>query len=71
MHNRRIMPTSEQIRAARKVLGESQAAFASRFGVDQATIHRWEIDGPPKRGPARKLVEDLLDGMAMSGEAAE
>jgi DNA-binding transcriptional regulator YiaG len=55
------MPTGEQIKAARKDLNESQAAFGSRFGVDQATIHRWESKGLPKRGTARVAVEKLLD----------
>jgi DNA-binding transcriptional regulator YiaG len=49
-----------RIKAARIRLKESQTAFAARFGVDQATIHRWETEGLPRRGPARKAVESVL-----------
>lgn len=45
------------IREAREKVGESQAAFGARFGVDQSTIHRWETKGAPRRGPARKAIE--------------
>lgn len=54
------MPTCDEIKAARRRLGETQAAFAKRFGVDQATIHRWEKDGLPRRGAAQVAVENLL-----------
>jgi DNA-binding transcriptional regulator YiaG len=63
------MPTSEEIKAARMALKESQAAFGSRFGVDQATIHRWEKNGLPEQGAARVAVENFLDGL--KSEAAE
>jgi DNA-binding transcriptional regulator YiaG len=56
------MISAEQIKKTRMELGESQAVFGERFGVDQATIHRWETISPPKRGPARKAVEDLVEG---------
>lgn len=62
------MPTSDEIKAARVALKESQAAFATRFGVDQATIHRWETEGLPTRGTARMAVENVLAGLS---EAAE
>jgi transcriptional regulator with XRE-family HTH domain len=64
------MLTGEQIRAARAALGESQSAFAERFGVDQSTIHRWETDGPPGRGAARKAIEHVL-GDLPAGELRE
>jgi len=57
------------IRALRKAFGESQAAFAQRFGVDQATIHRWEANGVPKRGPARIVAQRLFE--SLQREAAE
>lgn len=60
MHNRR-MPTSDEIKAVRTRLKESQAEFASRLGVDQATIHRWETKGLPARGTARVAVERLFE----------
>lgn len=62
MHNDR-MPTSEDIKKARKALRESQAAFGSRFGVDQATIHRWEKNGLPDQGTARVAVETFLESL--------
>lgn len=63
MHNRAMPATSDDIKAARTALKESQAAFASRFGVDQATIHRWETEGVPERGTARLAVEKVLEGL--------
>lgn len=57
------MPTKDQIKAARLALGESQAAFATRFGVDQATVNRWENKGVPTRGAAPKAIERLLDSL--------
>lgn len=53
------------IREAREKVGESQAAFGARFGVDQSTIHRWETDGPPSRGPARKAIEREIEAIAI------
>lgn len=44
------------IRRAREKVGESQAAFAVRFDVDQSTVHRWETKGPPTRGPVRRAL---------------
>jgi len=61
----------DDIKAIRTQLGESQAAFAQRFGVDQATVHRWEKKGLPKRGTARVAVENLLDDLEQPAEAAQ
>lgn len=36
-----------RIRALRKSLGLSQASFASRVGVDQSNVSRWERGAPP------------------------
>jgi DNA-binding transcriptional regulator YiaG len=44
-----------------KILRESQTAFAERFGVDQSAVARWEKDGLPTRGAARRAVEKLAD----------
>lgn len=52
--------TGEMVKAARESLRESQAAFAARFGVDQATVCRWETAGPPERGAAGKAIERVL-----------
>lgn len=49
------------VRSVRKSLGESQARFAERFGVNQVTIHRWEKNGLPKHGAARNAVERLIE----------
>lgn len=48
------------IREARERVGESQAVFGERFGVDQSTIHRWETNGPPTKGPGRRALEREL-----------
>ena len=55
------MVTADELKAARLALGDSQEAFGSRFGVDQSTVHRWETEGPPMRGPARILISQLID----------
>lgn len=44
------------IRKAREQVGENQTVFAARFDVDQSTLARWELQGPPSRGPARKAL---------------
>ena len=63
------MISGAQIRRARERLGETQARFATRFGVNQATIHRWEARGVPTRGTAEKAVERVLS--EIDEEAAE
>ena len=63
---------AQLIRNAREAVGESQAAFAERFGVDQSTVHRWETQGPPARGPARRALErelSLITGADVSAAA--
>ena len=46
------------VRATRKrlVLGLSQAAFAAKFGLHQATIKNWEQGRTWPNGPARVLL---------------
>ncbi len=51
-------PLAIAIRKARERLNETQTEFASRIGVNQATISRWEEIGP--RGLSRNLVERIL-----------
>lgn len=58
------MATPEDIRRARDSLKENQTEFGRRFGVDQSTIHRWETDGPPERGPAKVAIEHVLSTLA-------
>lgn len=55
------MPTGADIKQTREFLGESQAQFGARFGVDQSTVHRWEAAGAPRRGPARVAIERMLN----------
>lgn len=51
---------AKRLKAAREKLEETQAVFASRFGVDQSTLHRWETNGPSDRGAAKTLVQKTL-----------
>lgn len=60
------MVTSDMIRSARVRLGESQSVFGSRFGVDQSTVHRWEMGAPPRRGSALILLTQLLATIGIS-----
>jgi len=60
MHSDDMPITPQMVKAARERLGESQAAFAERFGVYQTTVHRWETEGPPARGAAGKAIERVL-----------
>jgi transcriptional regulator with XRE-family HTH domain len=62
------MTSGKALKHARERLGESQAEFAKRFGVDQSAVSRWETQGVPSRGPAEAIVERVL---AELGEAAE
>lgn len=52
--------TDLDVKGLRLSLGESQAEFGGRFGVDQSTIHRWETRGVPRRGAARVAIERLV-----------
>lgn len=52
--------SAEDLKALRIRLGESQTRFGERFGVTQATLHRWETEGPPSRGAAGKAIELVL-----------
>lgn len=63
------MPTSDEIKAIRATLGESQAAFGLRFGVNQSTIQRWETHGIPERGTARIAVENILGQLRQDAPA--
>ncbi len=52
------MITGDQIKQARGT--ESQARFGARLGVNQSTVHRWEKYGPPARGPANIVLEQIV-----------
>lgn len=70
MHNDGML-TATDVLQMRKRLNESQATFGERFGVDQSTAHRWETDGPPRRGPAKLALEKLRADMAAESQAAQ
>lgn len=72
MHNRGMI-TGEQIKAVRRRLGEKQAQFAEHFGVDQATVHRWEKKGISERGMTLLAVHNILKELEnlAPAEAAE
>lgn len=65
------MMASERLRTVRIRLGESQATFGLRFGVDQATVHRWETNGIPARGAAQKAIERFFREIEQLDEATE
>jgi DNA-binding transcriptional regulator YiaG len=60
----------QNIKALRESLGETQAQFGDRFGVDQSTVHRWETAGLPNGGAARTAVERFAAEQP-SSQAAE
>lgn len=45
------------IRQLREARGWTQGEMATYFGVDKATVWRWENKGVPARGPARQAIE--------------
>ena len=63
------MITGADVYAARKNLGESQAAFGARFGVDQSTVHRWEKYGVPNAGTTRMAIETILANIPATVDA--
>ena len=69
MHNADMLE-APQIKEMRTRLGESQVAFGARFGVDQSTVHRWETDTPPKRGPALLALRNLHAELSNKAEEA-
>lgn len=60
------MLTGAEIRQVREALNESEAVFGNRFGVHQSTVNRWESEGPPSRGTARKTLERVLPELRKS-----
>jgi transcriptional regulator with XRE-family HTH domain len=67
------MITADDLKAARKAMGETHEAFSRRFGVDRSTYSGWEKGGPPKEGTAPLLIERVLAelGQLPTTEAAE
>ncbi len=48
------------VRKLRERLGLTQAQLAEKLGVNQTTIHRWEMGTRQLRGPAIKLLAELV-----------
>lgn len=65
MHNRRML-TGEELKKARDSLGETQQQFCGRLGIDQTTLSRWETQGPPVQGPARIVIQRVLNEIGQS-----
>ncbi|MBX9456152.1 MAG: helix-turn-helix domain-containing protein [Rhizobium sp.] len=53
------MNQNNDIKALRKTLGWTQAEFGDALGVDQSTVSLWERNGPPRKGPARKILDSM------------
>jgi DNA-binding transcriptional regulator YiaG len=52
--------TSAAIKRVRDRLAETQEQFATRLGIDQATVSRWEAGKPPTHGPAFLWLQRVL-----------
>jgi transcriptional regulator with XRE-family HTH domain len=65
----KAMDLGQRFKRARRKLGETQAIFAARFGVDQSTIAKWESN---KQIPDSHRVDLLADieGESMPGIGA-
>ncbi len=50
------VPERVDVKAVRKRLGLSQAAFAARFGFSLGTLRDWEQERRRPEGPARVLL---------------
>ncbi len=61
--------TGKALKKIRNDLRESQTTFAERFGVDQATVSRWETESPPDRGMAAKMIARVLQDLAVEARA--
>lgn len=58
------------IKRHRRRLGESQAEFAKRFGVNQSTVHRWETGDLPIKGIIELGVEAVLADLSVQASEA-
>jgi phage repressor protein C with HTH and peptisase S24 domain len=50
-----------KIKALREALGESQTAFAHRFGVEQASVSRWERETSPVQRKFQKQMAEIAN----------
>lgn len=58
------MSDAINIRQFREARGWTQGEMANYFGVDKATVWRWENRGVPARGPARQAIERAISSMS-------
>jgi transcriptional regulator with XRE-family HTH domain len=70
-----LMDSDFDIKTLREARNWTQDQMAAHFGVNKATIWRWENNGVPSRGASRMALEReylLLkqEALASSGEAA-
>lgn len=67
----RMAPTPAQIALGAKIeelrnrLGETQAEFGDRFGVEQVSVHRWETGKSPPARKYQSLIAELA-GMTVA-----
>lgn len=67
------MGTNLNIRQLREARNWTRQEMANYFGVNLTTILRWENNGIPSRGVARRAIERELANLSVSspeGEAA-
>ena len=64
------MIDGDHIKKVRAALGESQAQFAKRFGVNQSTVDRWESAGVTDRGVTEIAVRQVLASIERDEAAA-
>ena len=57
------------IRQFREARGWTQGDMAAYFGVDKATVWRWENRGVPARGPARQAIERAIGALTSESKA--
>ena len=50
-----------KIKALREALGESQAEFGHRFGVEQGSVSRWEREQSPVQRKFQKQMADIAN----------
>ena len=56
------------IRKLREARGWSRREMADHFGVNLTTVLRWENNGVPARGPARRAIEREFFGGAPAND---
>lgn len=59
------MPHTIDVLDIRKRLKWTRARLAQEAGVNVSTVSRWENDGVPEKGTARKLLEKLARRAAL------